>query len=81
MLLRYSRIMNPKDVISVDAFMAYEKVRRSGVTNMWDVSMVEYLSGLGSETILFIMQHYGQLADSYLPTSEDAKAKRQNKTH
>lgn len=41
-------------------FMAYEDVRISGVTNMFDVRAVESYSGLPREVILDIMEHYNQ---------------------
>ena len=39
-------------------FEKYEKVRESGVTNMWDVVMVKSLSGLSKEQIMSIIGHY-----------------------
>ena len=39
-------------------FKAYEKVRVSGVTNMWAVDLIEKLSGLSREQILLIMKNY-----------------------
>lgn len=39
-------------------FEAYEDVRISGITNMFDVRAVEAYSGLPRETILAIMEHY-----------------------
>ena len=39
-------------------FEAYEDVRMSGITNMFDVRAVEAYSGLPRETILAIMEHY-----------------------
>ena len=51
--------------VTEEEFEAYEDVRESGVTNMFDVKMVESLSGLSKETIMSIMQHYGELKDKY----------------
>ena len=42
-------------------FEAFEKVRISGVTNMFAVNMVSILSGLKKPKILFIMNNYGKL--------------------
>ena len=39
-------------------FEAYEDVRMSGITNMFDVRAVEAYSGLPRETIIAIMEHY-----------------------
>jgi len=47
-------------------FMAYESVRRSGKTNMWDTVMVGNLSGLTREEILEVIKNYGKLAKKYL---------------
>ncbi len=46
-------------------FEAYEKVRRSGVTNMFDARTVSELSGLTREQIIAIMEHYGALFKQY----------------
>ena len=51
--------------ITQEQFEAYEDVRESGITNMFDVKMVESLSGLEKEQIMTIMQHYGELKDKY----------------
>ena len=56
-----------KKEITKAEFLAYEAVRRAGVTNMWEVATVAQLSGLDRETILAIMAHYGELAAKYLP--------------
>lgn len=47
--------------ISKSQFHAYEAVRRSGVTNMFDLPEVCKLSGLTRDEVLFIMKHYGGL--------------------
>ncbi len=46
--------------VTKEDFMAYEDVRLSGVTNMFDVRAVEAYSGLPREVILDIMEHYSQ---------------------
>ena len=51
--------------ITREEFKAYEKVRVSGVTNMWDVRVVETLSGLDRDTIMEIMKTYSQLVEKY----------------
>jgi len=51
--------------ISRAQFAAYEHVRQSGVTNMWDVARVSDLSGLSSETVTAIMEDYGSLQETY----------------
>ena len=52
--------------ISKEDFEAYERVRESGVTNMFDVKTVSELSGLGRDTIIKIMKNYGNLVRKYL---------------
>ncbi|KKM60146.1 hypothetical protein LCGC14_1544890 [marine sediment metagenome] len=51
--------------ISKEDFEAYEKVRESGVTNMFDVTTVCGLSGLSRETCLEIMKDYGSLCKEF----------------
>ena len=51
--------------ITQEQFEAYEDVRESGVTNMFDVKTVGQLSGLEKEQIMTIMQHYGELKNKY----------------
>ena len=51
--------------ITQEQFEAYEDVRESGVTNMFDVKTVGQLSGLEKEVIMTIMQSYGELKEKY----------------
>ncbi len=51
--------------ITQDEFDAYEDVRQSGVTNMFDVSTVSDYSGLNRKQIIVIMQNYETLYDKY----------------
>ena len=51
--------------ITQDDFDAYEDVRESGVTNMFDVSVVSDYSGLNKEQIIAIMKNYSSLSDKY----------------
>ena len=48
-----------------EEFQAYEDVRISGVTNMFDVRTVTMLSGLDWDTILVIMKEYEILCKKY----------------
>lgn len=59
--------MNNQTPITKEQFGAYEQVRQSGATNMFDTRMVAELSGLEKETILEIMQNYGTLKEQYQP--------------
>lgn len=52
--------------ITREEFLAYEQVRESGVTNMFDVSIVEELSGLDRPKIFEIMKNYVALAKHFL---------------
>jgi len=45
-------------MITKEKFEAYEEVRESGVTNMWDMKKVEELSGLTQEECLDIIRNY-----------------------
>ena len=51
--------------IEIYEFEAYEEVRTSGVTNMFDVAKVEELSGLSREKIVAIMKGYNELKEVY----------------
>ena len=48
-------------------FEAYERVRQSGVTNMWDVKRVVELSGgeLTEDDVLDIIKNYAEYRDIY----------------
>ena len=51
--------------MEMELYEAYERVRRSGVTNMFDIKTVSMLSGLTKEEIIFVMQHYRELKEKY----------------
>lgn len=46
-------------------YKEYERVRVSGVTNMFDVRAVEMLSGLTREDILDVMSNYSEYRTLY----------------
>jgi hypothetical protein len=52
--------------ITRDQFQAYEDVRQSGVTNMFDCRTVQRLSGLSKDEIVEIMKRYSELHKLYL---------------
>ena len=51
--------------ITQEDFQAYEDVRESGVTNMFNTSVVSDYSGLSKDKILSIMHNYGALHERY----------------
>lgn len=51
--------------ITKEQFESYETVRQSGITNMFNVTKVEQLSGLKRPTIIQIMENYGDLQTKY----------------
>ena len=51
--------------ITQDDFQAYEDVRESGITNMFNTAVVSAYSGLSRDKIVSIMQNYGALHDKY----------------
>ena len=51
--------------ITQEDFEAYEDVRESGVTNMFNTAVVSDYSGLSRDKIVSIMQNYGALNDRY----------------
>ena len=46
-------------------FGKYLAVQGSGKTNMFDLKIVEMLSGLPKEKLIYIMEHYQELAEKY----------------
>tara|TARA_B100002019_G_C20862705_1_gene400110 strand:+ start:89 stop:256 length:168 start_codon:yes stop_codon:yes gene_type:complete len=51
--------------ITQEEFDAYEEVRQSGVTNMFNVSVVSDYSGLSRDKIITIISNYNTLAQKY----------------
>ena len=51
--------------ITQDDFQAYEDVRESGVTNMFNTAVVSDYSGLSRDKIVSIIHNYGALNDKY----------------
>ena len=51
--------------ITQDDFNAYEEVRQSGVTNMFNVSVVSDYSGLSRDKIITIISNYDTLSKRY----------------
>jgi len=52
--------------ITKEEFELYEFVRASGVTNMWAIDTVSNLSGLDKKEIMYIMEHYDELYNTYM---------------
>ena len=57
-------------------FLAFEKVRESGATNMFDIGFVEHASGLDRETVLEIMRTYDELSKMYGKEARSETTKR-----
>lgn len=57
--------MSQEWTITKEQFQAYEDVRASGATNMFDVRKVSQLSGLEREDIMMIMSTYASLCKRY----------------
>lgn len=57
---------NESPSITKEQFLSFERVRKSGLTNMFDVKTVMSLSHLDRKTILDIMEQYDQLSELYL---------------
>ena len=51
--------------ITEEMFAAYEAVRASGITNMFDLAVVCDHSGLSHEEALTIMKQYRALTEQY----------------
>ena len=56
----------PKKSYQQRIFEKYEKVRKSGITNMLNKTKVCNLSGLDSEEYTFVLHFYTDLAKKYL---------------
>ena len=52
-------------IITKEMFAAYEEVRASGITNMFDLSVVCDHSGLSRLEALTIMKNYHALTEQY----------------
>lgn len=51
--------------ITAAEFGKYLAVQGSGATNMFDIKMVQLLTGLSKPKILYIMKHYAELTEKY----------------
>ena len=51
--------------ITKEMFEGYEAIRESGVTNMFNVTMVCKLSGLKREEVLEIMENYSKYGEEF----------------
>ena len=51
--------------VTQDEFDSYVEVQESGITNMFNVSVVSDYSGLSRDKIMTIMKNYGDLNDRY----------------
>lgn len=49
-----------------DKFLAYEDVRASGVTNMWDTNAIQTYCDLSREEINNIRKNYEEYANKWL---------------
>ena len=57
--------VDKKIEVTKENFEEYERVRASGVTNMFDLRMVGMLSGLSKEKIKAIISNFEQLIEEY----------------
>lgn len=55
-----------KDKITHEQFELYENIRRSGITNMFNIKKVRKLSTLSREEVIYIIENYEYLANKYL---------------
>ena len=51
--------------VTQDEFDSYVEVQESGVTNMFNVSVVSDYSGLSKDKIMTIMKNYSDLNNKY----------------
>ena len=60
-------------MITKEQFKAYEAVRRSGVTNMFNVGLITELSGLSREQCIEIMRNHDKLKTEFMPDIKQVK--------
>jgi len=60
-----------KVLVTKEDFFAYEEVRLSGITNMYNVKLVSELTNLTREQIKDIMKNYEEYANKYLDGKEE----------
>jgi len=53
-----------------EIFMAFENVRRSGVTNMFDRTRVCAYAGITKDEYMFVIKNYDELAAKYLDDND-----------
>jgi len=53
------------EAITETMFKAYVGVQMSGITNMFNVTLVQDLTGLTKDEIILIMKNYGELEEKY----------------
>lgn len=53
-------------IINKEDFLEYERVRQSGLTNMFNIAVVCEMSGLTREKVFKIMREYAQLKERFL---------------
>lgn len=62
--VQYVLIEN-RDLTEKEMYELYEDVRKSGITNMFNLRLVSDLTGLNKEQIIFVMDHYAELKNKY----------------
>ena len=51
--------------ISILDYIKYEDVKKSGVTNMFDITTVKSITGLSKEQIIYIIKNFDKLEEKY----------------
>lgn len=54
-----------KSKVTAVEFGKYLAIQRSGATNMFDIKVVQKLTGLSKPKIFYIMDHYAELNAEY----------------
>lgn len=58
-------------MITEEEFLKYERVRKSGITNMLNITKVMIIAGLARHKCVEIMESYSELKDKYLNAKSD----------
>jgi len=65
-VFNFNLITMEKIKVTKEEFQRYENLRKSGVTNMWDIDFVMSVTWLSKEKVLYIMKNYKELSKLYL---------------
>lgn len=75
LIFYYANIANNMENITKEQFEAFEKVRLSGKTNMFDYRMVAILGNISQKTVKKIITNYMRLKFKFKGNEEEKSAR------